>query len=522
MKIMRYFEFAICFLGLVACSSGVNSGSSTSSSTCGGGAGDVVAPPRPPSITETNLSKNKIDMTPFSRLATRFDVISAAKNILNRKDYDSIETKIPEGTSLNVTIDHSCTALMHFPLTSKSFNKYLSEALMSPEVSVVQQARPEFRRRDHEWVTPFSMTSNEISKLVELDPCIISISNNPFSQTLYTPNDTHYAVNQPYLRVIKAPEAWDTFYGSSGISTTVIVAVIDDGTQITHPDLSSLLWTNSGEIAGNSIDDDGNGYVDDVNGYNFASSSSSPDQQSGFSHGTHVAGTIAAQENNSAGIAGVMGRNIKIMGLNVFGTVASASATNINNAINYAAAKGAHVINMSLGGSGTSASTQAAMQNAVAAGVTIVVAAGNSSQEITASNFFQPAGYAKDLDGAISVGSIDAADVTLSSFSNYSTSYVEIAAPGSDSNLGGIYSTIPTSTYGFKQGTSMASPVVAGAVALAVGLNNSRGTAKTPAQIESSLLSTATTSSLLTSYIKNGKSLNLQNLSTGTVPGNCP
>ncbi len=519
-QIFFIFTFAMmCIVAFVSCSDGISSGSRSSASSCSGG-GNVLPPPRPPTVL--GISKNNIDFTPFRQLNNSLDIVSASKRLLNLARNEDSEPFIPAGTSLNITVDHNCTSQMHFALNKTNSSRFISEDIMSPEVATIQRAKPEFRVRDHSWTTQYDLNASEISKMIESDPCLVSISNNPISRALYTPNDTFYASHQAYLQIIKAPEGWDTFYGSNGITSDVIVAVIDDGTQISHPDLSNQLWTNTSEIAGNTIDDDGNGYIDDVNGYNFASSLGSPDQQSGFSHGTHVAGTIGAQENNSAGTTGIMGRRIKIMALNVFGTVAGASATNINNAINYAAAKGAKVINMSLGGSGTSASTQTAMQNAVAAGVTIVIAAGNSSQEITASNFFQPAGYAKDLAGALAVGSINAADQTLSSFSNYSTTYVEIAAPGSDSTLGGIYSTIPTSSYGYKQGTSMASPVVAGAAALAVGLYVSRGTPKTPAEIEAALTDSATSSSLLTNSIKNGRSLNLQNLSTGTVVEVCP
>lgn len=502
---------------IISCSNGLDSGSKSSASSCGG-VTDVVPPPALPLIAP---QKMQIDFSEFKKLNRSLDIVESAKRILNFKN-ENEETIIPAGTALTVSIDHNCTAQMQFSYDSSVFKRYISESIMSPKVAVIQNAKPEFRKRDHTWRTPFALKASEIEQLVDADPCLISISNAPMAYRLYTPNDTFYSPYQAYLGFINAPTAWNTFYGSNGITSDVIVAVIDDGTQITHPELSNLLWTNTGEIASNGVDDDGNGYIDDVNGYNFTSSLASPAHEGAASHGTHVAGLIGAQENNGAGVSGVMGRKIKIMALNVFGPNAGASAADVNNAIAYAAAKNAKVINMSLGGAGSSSTTQTAMQNAVAAGTTIVIAAGNSTQEITAGNFWYPIGYAKDLGGAIGVGSIETTTGAISSFSNYSTSYVEIAAPGSDANYAGLISTVPTSTYGYKQGTSMASPVVAGGAALAIGLYTSLGYPKTPAQIEAVLEDSASTSSLLTSYIKGGKSLDLSSLANTVTSTVCP
>lgn len=356
-----------------------------------------------------------------------------------------------------------------------------------------------------------SYSRSQMMKKVKNDSCLIHISEDTRVSLFTTVNDPLYS-SQKHLTAIGASTAWDTFY--SGLSGNVVVAIIDDGMQMDHPDLSGVLWTNDNEIAGNSVDDDGNGYVDDVNGYNFASDLSSPAHENGSTHGTHVAGLAAARGNNSVGVSGVAGKNAKIMVLNVFGSSGSASSADIVNAINYARTMGADVINMSLGGVGTSAAVETAMSNAVASGTFIAVAAGNDNALVTESNFYMPMGYAKDIEGAMAVGSVDAVTLDRSSFSNYSTTYVEIGAPGSNSATGGVLSTYPTSTYDYLQGTSMASPVLAGAAAAFIGWVNSRGGSISPAQVEAYLKSSADSSSSLTNYFLDGALLNFSNLAS--------
>lgn len=355
-----------------------------------------------------------------------------------------------------------------------------------------------------------SVSEASLRSQVAADPCLLSLSEDRLAYpSATTPNDANF-VWQVHLTAIEAPDAWDTFY--SGLTGEVVIAIIDDGMQMDHPDLVNMLWVNPDEIASNGIDDDGNGYIDDVNGYNFSTGIGSPAHEAGKNHGTHVAGLAAAEGNNSIGITGVMGRNVKIMVLNVFGTNGGASGAAIINAINYARNKGAEVINMSLGGPGTAPSVNTAMVNAVAAGSFIASAAGNEDQLVTSSAFVYPMGYSKDIEGAMAVGSVDAVTLDRSSFSNYSTTYVEIGAPGSDSNTGGVMSTLPGNDYSYLQGTSMASPVLAGAAALLMGWAQSRGATITPAQVEALLKSSADSRASLSPYFMGGASLNLKNL----------
>src|SRR5262245_55472163 len=161
----------------------------------------------------------------------------------------------------------------------------------------------------------------------------------------------------------------------------VVVAVIDSGVDYTHPDLVGNMWTNPGEIAGNSLDDDANGYTDDLHGYDFADGDSDP-MDAGF-HGTHVAGTIAASGNNGQGIIGVAFKaHIMALKASSDGTTLTDSA--VISAIQYATMmkqRGVNVValNASFGGGGFSSAEQAAIQAAGNAGIVLCAAAGNNS-----------------------------------------------------------------------------------------------------------------------------------------------
>ncbi|MCA9973103.1 MAG: S8 family serine peptidase, partial [Anaerolineales bacterium] len=253
---------------------------------------------------------------------------------------------------------------------------------------------------------------------------------------------------------IDAPEAWDITTGSHN----VVVAVIDSGMDLTHPDLAANLWTNPGEIAANGIDDDGNGFVDDVHGWDFSSNDNDPSPAGGgcVGHGTHVAGTIGAVGNNGTGVAGVSW-NVSIMPLKAFrpvlGILCSASDAALLGAIQYHTLMGVPISSNSWGGGGYNQVTFDAIR---ASHALFVAAAGNSSADNDAAPHY-PSSYL--LDNIVAVASTDAAD-NLSSFSSYGATSVDLAAPGSD-----IYSTLPGG-YGYLSGTSMATPHVSGAAAL--------------------------------------------------------
>ena len=252
---------------------------------------------------------------------------------------------------------------------------------------------------------------------------------------------------------IDAPEAWDLTRGSSSVT----VAVIDSGMQLNHPDLASNLWTNPNETPGNGIDDDANGRIDDVNGWDFVNSDNDPTDDDG--HGTHVAGTIGAVGNNNSGVTGVAW-NVKLMPLKACNAAGSCAISATIAALNYAVAQGVKISNNSYGGiSGQSTSERNAITAARDAGHLFVAAAGNDGVNTDVpANAHYPSNY--NLDNIISVASTTLND-GLSSFSNYGTTSVDLGAPGSQ-----ILSTYPTSSYVWANGTSMASPHVAGVAAL--------------------------------------------------------
>ncbi|MFM7168792.1 MAG: glutaminyl-peptide cyclotransferase [Planctomycetaceae bacterium] len=253
-----------------------------------------------------------------------------------------------------------------------------------------------------------------------------------------------------------ADSAWDQTTGSK----SVLVAIVDSGTDYRHPDLAANIYVNSGEIAGNGIDDDNNGYVDDVNGYDFADGDADPMDFVG--HGTHVSGTVGAVGDNGIGTVG-MNWNVSILpckiGADLGGPVTSASI----EAINYAVSMGAVVSNHSYTVNPTQA-LEDAIINARANNHIVVVAAGNSSSN----NDFNPVYPASYPEDNIVVAAATDQNDALAGFSNRGFNSVDIGAPGVN-----IWSTTPTAgsafygpDYDFSDGTSMASPMVTGAIAM--------------------------------------------------------
>lgn len=266
----------------------------------------------------------------------------------------------------------------------------------------------------------------------------------PFSEVDYFGDANDWSVN-----AINAPEVWAR--GHTG--EQVIVAVIDTGVDLQHPDLARNIWINSDEIDGNGIDDDGNGYIDDRHGWNFAYNNATT--QDSLGHGTHIAGTIAAARNRlgSTGVA----YNAKIMPVRVIDDDGLASQIHIGAGIRYAVENGADIINLSLGGLGSrrvSSSIQFAKDNEVL----IVAAAGNSS----ASEPDFPARYSATFDNVLSVGAHDN-NLARSDFSNLvgDSESVQVEGPGE-----GVYSTGLARTYHFSGGTSTATAHVSGVAAL--------------------------------------------------------
>lgn len=253
--------------------------------------------------------------------------------------------------------------------------------------------------------------------------------------------------------LVKAPAAWAQGYTGRG----VVIAVLDTGVDYTHPDLKDNIWTNPGEIPGNGIDNDGNGYIDDTQGWNFGDNSNNVIDVNG--HGTHVAGIISGG-NNGFGVTGIA-YDAKIMPVKVLSDQGSGSSTSVANGIYYAVNNGANVINLSLGGNFPNSTIENAIQYASSKGAVVVMAAGNNGYPFTG----YPASYAKDWGFA--VGAVDKNN-NLANFSNRAgmDAFPYVTAPGV-----GIYSTVPGNQYATYNGTSMATPHVAGVVALMLSAN---------------------------------------------------
>jgi serine protease len=320
---------------------------------------------------------------------------------------------------------------------------------------------------------PFSL-AEELSKLPE-----VQYAEPWFVQTLaersFVPNDSLYGF-QWSLKRINAPAAWEITQGDS----TIVVAIVDSGVELDHPDLQANIWTNPGETGldaqgrdkrFNGIDDDGDGYIDDWRGWDlvgaqyetFDPSVTKGDNDpspkgSNNNHGTHVAGIVAAITNNLIGVAS-LAPHCRILAIKAtadddFRGSGDAYVLAGYQGIAYAATMGAKIINCSWGSAGGAQTEQDIVDYATQHGSLVVGAAGNES----ADEFFSPADYR----GALSVASTDVND-RLSYFSNYGMN-IDVCAPGES-----IVSTLYPHIYASLSGTSMASPLATALAALVKG-----------------------------------------------------
>ena len=316
-------------------------------------------------------------------------------------------------------------------------------------------------------------------RFLEVSPAAVAkaakaASTMPFNDPLL--NDQWHYNNDGHIAGTKVGadanvfKAWET--GVTG-SKDVVVAIIDGGFQVDHPDLRDNVWINTAELNGKpGVDDDGDGYVDDIYGYNFVINSS---DINAHSHGTHVAGTVGATNNNGIGVCGVAGGSdgkggVKMMVCQVFDSRASSSAVaDFGAAIVYAADRGASIAQCSWGAS-VAGDEDKSVTEAVnyftkngggdkMNGGLCIFAAGNNGEE---GDY-----YPGCLDKVVAVGSM-APDGSVAYYSNRGK-WVDVTAPGGLEDNGqqyGVLSTLPNSTYGYNEGTSMACPHVSGIAAL--------------------------------------------------------
>jgi thermitase len=326
------------------------------------------------------------------------------------------------------------------------------------------------------------------------------------------PNDTYYQNGkQAVLDLIGANKLWDFDIDCSDVT----VGVMDSGIQTNHEDLIDNIWVNTGEIVGDGIDNDGNGYIDDIYGWNCGDSNGDVSYVS--NHGVHVAGIVSAVTDNSKGVASVA-RNAKIASIKIFNSSGKSTLSYIIEGINYAKKNDINIINCSFGGAGWGSTSVSIVKSAIEAvpDIFFVIAAGNiatsTPQPDNDRTAVYPSQLTKDLDNVISVANTTSSD-ELSSTSHYGATSVDIAAPGTV-----IYSTIPTSSYGTMSGTSMATPMVASAVAVMRAVNPNIS-AK---EIKETLCSSSDKLSALTGKVISGGRLNAYNAVKAIMPTATP
>lgn len=363
----------------------------------------------------------------------------------------------------------------------------------------------EARQREaglHKWFTvsydenvPLTRASGNLSQIegIELTEPALKIRKTSVSM-----NDPQYPSQWHYNNTgqngftagvdMRLQEAWDT-YGVFG-NENVTVAIMDGGVDITHPDIQPNLWVNEAELNGTpGRDDDGNGYADDIYGFNFITNNA---DISGEVHGTHVAGTVAAANNNGIGVCGVAGGRypdqpgVRLMCLQIMDERHPDTGCDNARFFQYAADNGANIAQCSWGYEKSPSqmlpSDAAAIdyfidnagidengnQTGPMRGGLVVFAAGNNAQ-----NYDFPSGYER----VIAVGAIGPYG-KAAYYTNYG-SWVDVCAPGGDQmsggNYGGVLSTINGGQYGYLQGTSMACPHVSGLAALVLSVKGQEG-----------------------------------------------
>ncbi|MBQ4851505.1 S8 family serine peptidase [Pseudoalteromonas sp. MMG012] len=293
---------------------------------------------------------------------------------------------------------------------------------------------------------------------------------------------------------IDAVEAWDISVGSRD----VVVGVIDTGVDHTHPDLTANMWINPNEIAGDGIDNDNNGYIDDMHGINAITDVGDPMDDQG--HGTHVSGTIGAVGNDGVGVVGV-NQQVSIVGCKFLDASGSGSSANAIKCIDYLvglrnAGVDVRVSNNSWGGGGFSQAMSDALTSSEEAGILFVAAAGNSAVD-NDTNPHYPSSY--EHASILSIASTTHTDA-MSSFSQWGLTSVDLGAPGS-----AIVSTVPGGGYDSYSGTSMATPHVAGAAALALSVNPDL----TTAELKELLMNSGDDNAALNGKTVSGKRLNV-------------
>ncbi len=337
------------------------------------------------------------------------------------------------------------------------------------------------RRNTHFVKLPDGVSVEEALEQYRRDPDVLFAEPNYKVHALLSPNDTDFAEqwglentgqnvgpsnrNGTLDADIFATGAWDIEIGS----VTTVIAVLDTGLDFDHEDLDTQFWENTAEVNGvPGVDDDGNGFVDDTSGWDFVNDDNNPDDDSVRvgtvlnNHGTHIAGIIGADTNNSLGVAGV-NWNVQLMILKVLNENGDGTIMDITDAIDYVVDKGVNIINASWGLSSFSQELYDAIEDAQNSGTLVVASAGNTAA------VEYPARY--NLDNIISV-TATGIDDELTDFGSGTLAAVDVedvdlGAPGDE-----IYSTFiegnspDLTNYYWKSGTSQSAAFVSGVAGL--------------------------------------------------------
>jgi glycosyltransferase involved in cell wall biosynthesis/subtilisin family serine protease len=363
-----------------------------------------------------------------------------------------------------------------------NFSSAQSEAAIRPD-SIIVKFKNEAAPR--EVAVPKNKSARELISYYSKQKNVDYAEPNYIVSAAFTPSDTYFS-NQWYLQRIKATAAWD--FSQAG--STIIIAVIDSGVQVYHPDLRPNMWMNPGEIPGNSRDDDRNGFVDDVYGWDFVNGFADPSPkfklgftEGGVIHGTVIAGIAAAAGNNREGVTGVSWHS-KIMAIKALDDKGNGDIATVIKSIDYAVARGANIINLSFVGFGYSRGLEDAIKRAKQAGVIVVAPAGNEAAVTQGLNLNErpvyPACY-RDAQGkklVVGVAATDGID-QKAPFSGYGNKCIDIAAPGVSFYTTSVYAPDKSTEgrffnqyyEGYWSGTSMAVPVISGTLALIMGAN---------------------------------------------------
>jgi subtilisin family serine protease len=380
---------------------------------------------------------------------------------------------LPVGQRLIVILNNECARTQPGPISQLAFN---------PENEFA-----ELETQTYSLILQRQISIEEIQRMAELDQCVIGLTQDELIKASKV-NDPQVSKQLHYLSIggIDA----ENFFSDKVLGSTspIVVAVIDSGINYSHEDLKNHIWKNP---------------INGAIGYNFRNNNTNTFDD--FGHGTFVAGLIAAQTNNQVGLAGVMGHDIKILPLKIQDSVGNAYISDMNISIDYSRSKAVDVINISMEGSGDQPALRSALNAAINANIFIAAAAGNSGDELGPDNIVVPAHYGTSLAGMMTVGSVDAYSGARSGFSNFSTTYVEIAAPGS----GGVYSTHKDGGYSSNQGTSFSAPLIA---ALTISFFKKHAIAYSAATVENTLAAAAVSRQPLMNDFAAGRTLDLRAL----------